>query len=282
MWHHYLTIATRLLTRNRLYAAINIGGLALGLAGCLLILSYVRYERSYDAWLPESDRVYQVQATWHEPGQPISQSQNSPFPIRETLAAGFPQIEALTVMANGKTVTTRDGQAIFLDWAGVDPSFFDIFRLEFVSGSAKTALPDINTIVLTEDEAIRQFGTSDAAGRTMALGAGEGKRDYRVGGVLKNLPKNSSLKVAVLARYNPADYDFLPADAKGWGNMNQQHYAKLRPGADVAAINAALPAWEKRVVAPQIIDGKPSSQADIMDLALAPIGEVHLLSLIHI
>ena len=58
-----LLIALRLLARNRVYAAINIGGLALGLAGCLLILSYVRYERSYDSWLPESERVHQVQAT---------------------------------------------------------------------------------------------------------------------------------------------------------------------------------------------------------------------------
>ena len=276
MWRNYLLIATRLLARNRVYAAINIGGLALGLAGCLLILNYVRYERSYDSWLPDSERIHQVQSTWHEPGQPVTHAQTSPFPIRETLAAGFPQIEALTVLSSGQTVTMRDGQAIFLDWASVDPSFFDIFQLEFVSGSAKTALPDTNTIVLTESEAIRQFGTSDVAGRTMTLGAGEGKRDRKVGAVLKDLPSNSSLKLTVLALWNPADYDWMPAEAKGWGNMNQQHYVKLRPGADAATINAALPAWEKRVIAPQIIDGTPSSQADILDLKLTPIGDVHL------
>ena len=61
MWQNYLVIALRLLARNRVYAAINIGGLALGLAGCLLILNYVRYERSYDGWLADSERVYQVQ-----------------------------------------------------------------------------------------------------------------------------------------------------------------------------------------------------------------------------
>ena len=276
MWRNNLLIATRLLARHRVYSAINIGGLALGLAGCLLIWSYIRHERSYDAWLPDSERVYQVQATWHEPGQPVTHAQTSPFPIRETLAAGFPQIEALTVLSSGQTVTMRDGQAIFLDWASVDQNFFDIFQLEFVSGSTKTALPDTNTVVLTESEAMRQFGTTDAAGRTMAFGAGEGKRDYRIGGVIKDLPRNTSLKLAVIARYNPADYDWLPADAKGWGNMNQQHYVKLRPGADAAAINAALPAWEKRVIAPQMIDGRASSQADILDLALVPISGVHL------
>ncbi|MDT8757126.1 ABC transporter permease [Sphingomonas psychrotolerans] len=276
MWRNYLTITLRLLARNRVYAAINVGGLALGLAACLLILNYVEYERSYDAWLPRNDRIYQVQTTWHEPGQPVSRSQRSPFPVRATLAGGFPQIEALTVLDNGKTVVMRDGQPLFVEAQTVDPSFFQIFELPFVSGSAASALPNTNSIVLTETEALKQFGTTDATGKMMTLGAGSGKRDYLVSGVLKDLPRNSSLKLALLFRYDPASADALPPEFKGWGNMNQQHYVKLRPGADAAAINAALPAWEKRVVAPQIIDGKASSQADIMDLRLVPITGVHL------
>jgi len=276
MWRHYLTTALRVLARNPVYAAINVGGLALGLAGCLLILGYLRYEQSYDTWLPDHERIHQVQATWHEPGQPISRSQASPFPVREHLARGFPQIEALTVMANGQTVLMRDGKPQFLDVSTVDKSFFDIFQLPFVSGSAATALPDTNSIVLTETEARRQFGATNVVGRTMTLGAGEGRRDYRVSGVLKDLPPNSSLKLSLLFRYDPAFYDDWDPASKGWGNMNQQHYVKLRPGAGVEAINAALPAWEKRVIAPQMIDGKPASQADIMDLKLVPIADVHL------
>jgi putative ABC transport system permease protein len=276
MWRNYLTVAVRTLARNRAYTFINILGLALGLAACLLILLYVRYESSYDAWLPDSERIYQVQSTWHEPGQPISRSQNSPFPIRDTLASGFPAIEALSVFAAGRTVLMRGGEPVFLEAASVDPSFFDIFRLDFVSGSAARALPDMNSVVLTEREAVRQFGTARAAGRTMTIGAGAGRRDYRVSGVVRDLPGNSSLRLAVIFRRNPGDFDSLPAGAKGWGNMNQQHYVKLRPGADAGAINAALPAWEKRVIAPQIIDGRPSSQADILDLRLVPIAEVHL------
>ncbi|PSJ36719.1 ABC transporter permease [Allosphingosinicella deserti] len=270
------TIALRALTRNRAHTLINILGLALGLTACLLILLYLRYERSYDSWLPDSDRIYQVQATWHEPGQPITHAQTSPFPVRDTLAGGFPQIESLSVMRNGQTVTTRDGEAIFIDSAIVDPAFFDIFRLPFVHGSAAGALSDTNAIALTEKEAIRHFGTSDVMGRTMSLGAGPGKRDYRIGGVLRDLPKNSSLRFGILFRYDPAEAAGLPASAIGWGNMSQQHYLKLRPGADAHAINAALPAWEKRVVAPQMIGGRAASQADIMDLALVPITGVHL------
>jgi putative ABC transport system permease protein len=276
MWRNYLLVAIRLLARNRVYAAINIGGLALGLAGCLLILNYIRYERSYDAWLPDSERIHQVQATWSETGQPVTRSQNSPYPIRETLAASFPQVEALTVFSDGETVLMRDGQPVFLRAATVDPSFFEIFKLDFVQGSAARALPDTNSIVITQSEAIKQLGTANALGRTITIGAGEGRRDYAVSGVIRDLPDNSSLRLAIIFRYNPADHDALPADAKGWGNMNQQHYVKLRPGADAGAINQALPAWEKRTIAPQMIGGKASSQADILDLKLVPIREVHL------
>jgi putative ABC transport system permease protein len=276
MWRNHLTIALRLFVQNRAYAAINIGGLALGLAGCLLILNYIRYERSYDAWLPDSVRVHQVQATWAEPGQPVTRSQSSPFPTRDALPGGFPQIEAITVVRTGPTVTTRAGVPVFVPTASVDPAFFDIFALPFVHGSAATALPDTNAIVLTETEARRQFGRTDVLGRTMSLGAGEGKRDRRVTGVLRDLPKNSNLKLNLLFRNDQSQFAKWPASEIGWGAMSQQHYVKLRAGADVAAINAAFPAWERRVIAPQNIGGTMLSQADILDLKLVPITDVHL------
>ncbi len=276
MLRNYLTVAMRTLTRNRAYALVNICGLALGLAACLTILLYVRYESSYDSWLPDHERIHQVQSTWHERGQPVSKSQNSPYPLRETLAAGFPQIEAITVFRTGQTVLMQDGRPMFLDAAAVDPSFFDIFRLEFVDGSAARALADMRSVVLTESQAIRLLGTARAVGRTITLGAGTGREDYPVTGVIRDLPSNSSLKIALIYRHNPADFDAMPASDKGWGNMNQKHYVKLRARADAAAINAAFPAWEKKTIAPQMIDGRPSSQADILDLKLVPLADVHL------
>ncbi|HEX8126853.1 MAG TPA: ABC transporter permease [Allosphingosinicella sp.] len=276
MWRNYLIVALRTLTRNRAYALINIFGLALGLAACLTILLYVRYESSYDSWLPDHERIHQVQATWHEPGQPVSKSQRSPFPVRDTLAAGFPQIEALTVFRTGETVLMHEGKPMFLDAAAVDESFFKIFNLEFVDGSPDRALSDMKSVVLTESQAVRLLGTAKAVGKTITLGAGTGREDYPVTGVIRDLPSNSNLKVALLYRHNPADFDSTPAAYKGWGSMNQQHYVKLKAGSDAEAINAALPAWEKRIVAPQMIDGVPRTQADIMDLKLVPLAAVHL------
>ena len=271
MWRNYIVIALRLLARNRVYAAINIGGLALGLAGCLLILNYVRYERSYDAWLANSDRVYQVQVTIRPPGQPVVHTQVSPYPLQQRLAVDFPQIEAVTSLGFGKTVTEHDGQPMFIDWTGVDRDFFKVFDLPFAQGSAAEALRDAEAIVLTESEAIRQFGTANALGKVLSLGAGSGKRDSRIAGVLRDLPRNTSLKLGIIRVRDPEQSPY-----KGWGNFNQQHYVKLRPGASAAAINAALPAWEKRVIPSEMIDGKPAAMSDLFDFALLPLTAVHL------
>ncbi|HYG47941.1 MAG TPA: ABC transporter permease [Allosphingosinicella sp.] len=271
MWRNYLIVAFRALASNRVYAAINIGGLAFGLAGCLLILSYVRYEQSYDSWLDGNGRVFQVQSKIHPPGQPDVLRQATPFPLDESLPAGFPQIEAVTSVAAGKTVTERDGQPVFIDATTVDGDFFKVLDLPFAQGSAETALPDSSSIVLTESEAVRQFGTADALGRLFSLGAGPGKRDYRVGGVLRDLPRNTSLRVGIIYRRDPARIDY-----RGWGNFDQLHYVRLRPGADAAAVNAGIPAWKKRVMTPEIIDGKPVSLADVFEFRLVPLRDVHL------
>ncbi|MCX8475333.1 MAG: ABC transporter permease [Sphingomonas sp.] len=271
MWRNYLTIALRLLAANRAYAAINIGGLALGLAGCLLILGYVRYEQSYDSWLPDSDRVYQVQTTIHPPAQPAVHSQASAFPLYERLASGFPQIEAMTSVALGKTVTEHDGQPMFLEATTVDPTFFTVFDLPFAQGSVASVLPDTNSVVMTESEAIRQFGTADALGKLLSLGAGPGKRDYRVSGVLRDLPRNTSLKLGIVFRRDPSQVPY-----QGWGNFDQQHFVKLRPGADAVAINRTLPGWEKRAIPVETIEGKPATMSDLMDFRLVPLGDVHL------
>ena len=270
---HNLAFAFRLLARHRAYAATNVGGLALGLAGCLLILGYVHYETSYDAWMRSADRVFQVQSTLHPPGQPVLHSQGSPFPLHDVLPDAFPQIAALTSIASGKTVTERDGQPMFLDATTVDPTFFDVFDLPFAQGSAATALPDTNTIVLTESEAVRQFGTRDALGKLLSLGAGEGKRDYRVSGVLRDLPRNTNLRLGIIYR---RDMNQLPPEMRGWGNLEQQHFVKLRRSEDVVTINSALPAWKKRAIPALVIDGKPATMADFYDFALAPLPNLHL------
>ena len=275
MWRNYLTVAIRTMARNGVQSAINIGGLALGLAGCLMILSYIGYERSYDRWLADSDRVYQFQTTVHPPGQPDVNSQLSPFPIYEQLPAAFPQIEAITSAASGKTVTERDGQPVFVDVLTVDPEFFKVFDLPFAHGSAAAALADPHSIVMTESQAIRLLGTSDVLGRVVTFGAGPGKHGRRITGVLRDLPRNSSLRLGMLVR---RDLNQVPQDARGWSVLGQHHYVKFRSQADAAAVNAGLSAWAKRVMTPVVINGQTVSlaKAGVFEFNLVPIADIHL------
>ena len=276
MWRNYLTVGLRALAKHKSYAFINIAGLALGLAACLLILLYVRYETSYDRWLAESDRIFQVQATWHESGQPVSANQSSPLPLRDTIGAGFSDIDAVTIVYPGRLTTIRDGQPVYVDAVSVDPSFFDIFNLQFIRGSARTALSNVTSVVLTESEAIKQFGTVDALGRTITDGSSEQPVDYKVTGVIRDLPRNSHMSLATIFRFDPSAFDEVSEAFKGWGAMGQYHYVKLRPGADAARINAALPAWEKKVIPPETIEGQTRTRADIMDLKLVNVADIHL------
>ena len=277
MWRNYLTVGFRALTRNRTYAFINVFGLALGLAACLLLLVYVRYETSYESWQPGSDRVFQVQATWHEVGQPIAANQSSPFPVHETIAGGFPQIESVSIAYPVRAVAVRDGEPLYVDSLIVDPSFLDMFRFDFIHGSARTALPNVNAMIVTESEAIRLFGTTSAMGRTITFGSGENAQEVTVTGVIRDLPRNTHLDFDALFRFDHAAYaEAVPPENRDWGSMNQYHYVKLRRGADIDAINAALPAWERRVIPRETVEGRTSSRADIMDLKLVAISDVHL------
>jgi len=271
MLRNYLTIAIRMLTRYRAQSAINIGGLALGLAGCLMILSYVRYERSYDSWLPSAGRVFQVQTIVHPPGQADVHSQSSPDQFYGSLPASFPQVEAATSLAWGKTVTEHDGQPMFFDATIVDGEFFKVLGLPFAQGSAATALPDTNSIVVTQSEAIRLFGTADALGKVVTFGAGPGKRPVRVTGVLRDLPRNTSLRLGIISRR-------VPNAPPPGGPNSLQHYVKLRAGADVADVNAAIPAWANRVMPPATINGRKVSltAAGVFAFRLVPIRDVHL------
>src|SRR4028118_1769623 len=108
MWRNYLKVGLRALTKNKTYAFINIFGLALGLAACLILLVYIRYETSYDEWLPDSHRVFQVQTISLDPDDAESPTQQYTHGVMtETLPRDFPQIEAVARRGEGKAGVPR-------------------------------------------------------------------------------------------------------------------------------------------------------------------------------
>jgi putative ABC transport system permease protein len=272
MWRNYLTVGFRALTKNRTYAFINIFGLALGLAACLLLLLYVRYETSYDEWLPDAERVYQVQAVNTDPetGE-VSVSQFTHGVITESLAKDFPQIEAIARADYRQPVFLRNGEPGYADVYYASPGFFEILQLPFVAGNRATALGSADSIVLSRTEAMRRFGSTNVVGRSITQLRGDEKAELRVTGVFEDIPRNSHLELDLVGRISAAQEEEC-----GWGCINGFVYLKLRPGASAEDIQRALPAWEKRNIPTRMVGAMRTSEGDAFDWRLVNLKDVHL------
>ena len=280
MWRNYLTVGLRALGKNKTYAFINIAGLAIGLAACILILLYVRYEQSYDKWLKGADEVYQLQ-TFYPADSRIGKEaslQLSSIVAGRTLAKDFPQVEKLVWMRSFAPVVIQDGQAAEVPGLRmVDDNLFEIFQVPFVRGEAKTALPDAHSVALSESEAKRRFGDADPIGKTLTIVDNSGDVDYRVTGVFKDIPKNSSFSAEMVARFDiGVQFADRQQQLTEWGSQQGWNFVKLRDGADGAAINAQIPAWEKRSIPDDVTNGERTNAGDDMDLRLTNIRDVHL------
>ncbi|HEY0414275.1 MAG TPA: ABC transporter permease [Allosphingosinicella sp.] len=272
-WGNYLTVALRALMRHKVYAFINIAGLALGLAACLLIFLYVRYETGYDRWLPDADRVYQVQTAYTDPETGVrSVEQGTEGVVADSLAKDFPQIEAIARADSDRQVLLdRNGEAANAEILGADPAFFRIVQVPFLRGDPATALSQADSLVLSRAEAIKRFGSIDIVGRTLT-GIRRGERyALRVTGVFEDLPRNSHLGFDLVRRLGDRD----KAEC-GWGCINGFVYLKLRPGASADEINRRLPAWETRNIPRTEQNGVTVSEGDAFDWKLVNVRDVHL------
>ncbi|MEA3048706.1 MAG: putative transport system permease protein [Sphingomonadales bacterium] len=280
MWRNYLTVGVRALAKNKTYAFINIFGLALGLAACLLILLYVRYERSYDAWMPGADRAFQLQDYYKATpngGEEMALQMTS-YASGKALVKDFPQIEnAVYVSSSAATVLQKGEPSAPEHFNFVSGNLFDILQVPFVKGNRETALSRPNSVVLSETEAAIRFPNQEAMGQTLTLVSKGKAADYTVTGVMRDLPKNSHLDLGIVARFDPEDYYAdQPFYLTGWGNQGGWWYVKLRPGASADDINRQLPAWEKRNIPDDTGGGEKTNQGDSQDWQLVNVRDVHL------
>jgi len=279
MWRNYVTVGIRALAKSKTYAFINIFGLAIGMAACLMILLYVRYEVSYDRWIPDVDRSFQVQS-WYkssETGQE-AQLQMTPYASGKSLRASFPQIENEVYVSNNNPVFFRNGQATQTeDYLWVDGNFLDVVALPLVRGDPRTALAQVNSAIITQSEARRRFGTDNVLGQTMTLITRGQHRDFRITGVLRDLPRNTHFEINSLIRIDFVAYNAdNPQGLTCWGCQNGYVYIKLRPGADVNAIRAGLQAWERRAIPDQNAGEARFNAGDDQDWHIVNLQDVHL------
>ncbi|PAX08283.1 FtsX-like permease family protein [Sphingomonas lenta] len=281
MWRNYLLVGMRALAKSRAYAAINIVGLALGLAACVMILLYVRYETSYDDWMEGADNAFQVQTYYSatETGGEEMKLQMSGIVTGRALKKDYPaQVEEVVWVRGFGPIVIQDGQAGEIeDLRMVDGDLFRIFRVPFVRGSREAALPDTNSIALSESEAKRRFGNADPIGKTLTIVDNTGNIDYRVTGVFKDFPKNSHFTANAVARFDLGVQFADRLDATtDWDNQQGWNYVRLRSPADADLIHANMPAWEKRNIPDTNVGGQRSNPGEVQDYRLVNVRDVHL------
>ncbi len=277
MWRNYWTVAVRALAKNRTYSIINIAGLAIGMAACIMILLYINYEESYDSWVPDVENTYQLQAWYpHPKDQPPTLLQMSAYVSKGAALKDYPQVERGVYVQDGAPVFFRNGQAQSTkDWLYADDDFLKVVNLPLLAGGTLTAP---GTAVLTQDEAIKRYGTDQVVGQTLTIITRGQRHDLRIVGILKNLPRNSSMKVNAILRM---DFNALYVDnpdflTKCWGCQSGYVYLKLRPGADVKAMQAEEPAWEKRNIPDEPNGNIRYNAGDDQDWHFVNLKDVHL------
>ncbi|MDB5692024.1 MAG: transporter permease [Alphaproteobacteria bacterium] len=280
MFRSYLIVALRALAKSKSYAAINIIGLSIGIAACLIILTYVRYEFSYDGWLPNAANSYALETVFlPTPEGGISgESMTTAYVAGQAFKKDFPEAERVVWASSQSSAILRGGTPIAPKKTYVtDGQLFDVLRLPFVRGDGATALADPHSLVLSETEAKVQFGNQDPLGRAVTVVSNDANTSYKVTGVFRDIPLNSHFDATMVMRVDPADYFHkYPDTVRSWHWQNGAIYLRLRPGTDPKAIDARLPAWEKRNIPDDLGTTQKSNAGDYEDFRLLNVRDIHL------
>jgi len=237
MLANYLKIAWRNIIGNPLFSIINIVGLSIGLACCIIITLFVRYETSYDKHWQDADRIYRVTRDFF--GNDLKLAAVAP-PIAPLLKNDFAEVEDIVrILAPGSlTLTVGDRQIREDKLVIADPNIFRFFTLRFVRGDADTALARPTDIVLSERAADRYFGNEDPVGKTLNL---MGQADVTVTGVFEDLPPNTHMEFELVGSMAAIPLILGPEELESWGSNNYYTYLRIPAGLDPDVLEAKFP-----------------------------------------
>ena len=276
MISNYIKVAFRNLIRFKAYSAINITGLAIGMACCILILLYVYDEMSYDRFNKNSNRIYRVVVDGSLGDNSFKVAVTSP-PLRKTLLQDYPEVEAVTRIRNFGFPVLRFADKVFSEekFYWVDSTFFDVFSGDFIKGDPKTALTQPLSVVLTEKMAKKYFGNENPMGKLLNM---DNRRDYKVTGVVKEFPENSHFHFDFLG--SMSSYDFVAQ--QGWLNNSFYTYILLKKDFPVKQFEAKLPQLVQKNIYPVIERFLNVPMTELIErgakyeLSLQPLTDIHL------
>jgi len=233
MIKNYLLIAFRNLSKNKGFSFINIFGLAIGMAACLLLLQYVTFELSFDKFHTKGDRIYRINQDRFDNGKLSTRWAGGAFAPGSEFKAQLPDIEDFVKMvpAGQVLVNYKDQKIVVKDQANyfVSGSFFNIFSYPLLTGDPKTALKEPNSVVISESLAQKLFHNSNPVGQTLVM---NNDKPIKITGVMKDMPANTHMKLEFLQSYTTLVKNYAPDIDNRWYNDGCTTYLLLRPGVD--------------------------------------------------
>ena len=247
MFKNYIKIAWRSLKKQAFFTFLNTFGLAIGMAGALMISLYIYDELSYDKMFADADRIYRIDADIKFGGAEIKAAESAP-PMAGALKRDYSQVEStvrfrtlgsMYVKKVGGETSSKENKVTY-----ADSTFFQFFGIDLLAGNSKTALTGTNSLVLTKTAAEKYFGSTDVLGQNMLL---DNSDTYTVTGVIDDMPKNSyfnEYSVFLAMAGNVASREEL------WGSNNYFTFVKLIPEAKVEDFQAPLQGMLERYMLP--------------------------------
>ncbi|WP_336518350.1 FtsX-like permease family protein [Pollutibacter soli] len=272
--------AFRHFNHNRLYFVINISGLALAATCLFLAILYVRHENSYDNFHQHQDRFYRIITTRSDSKGMRATVAGTGQPQGPAFQAAIPEIEEYTRLMGGDIYGTvlSNGKPLELQMLFTDSSFFRLFNFPLIAGDTATALKTINSVVITETVARKFFNTTDVVGKLLEQDADPSaerlKKPLVIGGVVKDLPDNSSIRFEILL---PLSYMQLSFTDQNWLNQYLGTFIRLKPGADLKTVSEKFDRVAAAHAKQQVDESMKLYHFDPkISYGLQPVSEMHM------
>ena len=269
MVKNYLVIAFRSIWRSKFHSLINVLGLGVGIACCLLIALYLKDEWTFDAFHSKADNIYRayVKEDWGENQQFFNTV--TPYPLGGTLKENFEEIQYAVRIQPLRTEVLVNDQQFNERLLVADPHFFDVFDFPMIKGHAPS-LEAMNDIVLSRATATKYFGDADPINKVITVRIADTNESFTVKAVAENVPLNSGIQFDLLiSGLNLKKLVSERALTSGWFNVTPETYILLRPPSDVAALEKKFPALFKTILGDDYTKSKYT-------VGLQPLKQIHL------
>ncbi|HYV91587.1 MAG TPA: ABC transporter permease [Chitinophagales bacterium] len=284
MKNNYLLIALRNILKRKGYAFLNIAGLAIGMACCLLLFQYVAYEKSYDTFEKNADNIVRLRVDAYQRGKLSWQSATVYPAIAPTIKKDFPEVENFCRLIDANLLISNDDRNIrYNERQGyfADTAFISMFDLNVKEGGGPNSLEGPRKMMISETMAKKYFGDEDPLGKKLMIRDTRFTDAYEITGVFKDFPGNSHFVVNYLVSYSTlgailrAQGDTTNASETSWGWYDYYAYLQLKPGTDYKKLEAKLPAFTDRYMNSREVARTRNFRNE---LYLIPLSDIHLYS----